>query len=200
MFKQNKFIGLLSFLVLVAAVAAFPVSDGTDTPQDGKYAKDKGVSRSVLSYIFGAAGCVAVLGVMFFAFCKWRRGERVLGMQRKPPNNCQRTAKSMYSTDNPYGRHGQSVDMANMGQEDLALYLNKPLPRLRVQDHGHREHEVRMPAPVARPSQHAGRHVSFPPVIHTSTAGYYSVPLQSPSTAAPDGNRHPNQAQSHIYR
>jgi hypothetical protein len=197
---ETKLATLLSFLALVVAVVAMPVPDGTDTAQDKKYAKDKGASRSVLSYVFGAAGCIALLGVIFFASCKWKRGERVFGMQKKPQsetardagldiqriwvakprNTRKRTVQSMYGTDNPYGWPGRSADPATTGQPYMDQNLNKPLPLLPMHDGGHREHGVKMPAPVARPPQHGGRqagHVSSIPVIYQNSAGYYNAPL-----------------------
>ncbi|KAF2451002.1 hypothetical protein P171DRAFT_439543 [Karstenula rhodostoma CBS 690.94] len=214
----SKLLSFLSLLALAVIVTAAPVPESNDTAQDGKYAKDKSATRPVLSYILGGAGCLVILGIMFFACCKYKRGERVLGMQKKQQvttmrdadidikmnrmraashqlGSQQRTLEPIYGTANLYGWSGKAPSK-NAGQAYMAPDLDKPLPRRPMHDRGHREHEVKIPAPVARPSQHAGRKpvpVVSIPVVYPDRGGYYNIPLQKSGTAAP------GEAHGHRY-
>ncbi|KAL5415044.1 hypothetical protein PMIN04_008732 [Paraphaeosphaeria minitans] len=139
---QSQLMSFMSFQPLVAVVVAFPMPDGNDPTQDGKYAKDTGTSPSVLSYVFGGAGCLVIVGVIIFAYCKYKRGKRVLGWQEKPRAKRSRKADvemnhmpdkrnmdSVYGTVNQYGSPGQALP-ETQGQAYFLPNLDKPLPRL----------------------------------------------------------------------
>lgn len=123
MYSQN--FHFLSFVALIVTSVATPMPANNDTLQHKKYVRDTGTSHSALSYIFGAAGCIVLLGIIFFAYCKGRRGEPVFGKQKKRVFKTARTA---------------DVEMARTSAP------NAPAPSVREM------HTVTMPAPVARPS------------------------------------------------
>lgn len=193
-----KLLNILSFMAMVQAITVLAESQNNDHAQDEKYAKDTGVTRSVISYILGGAGCLVILGVIFFAYCKYKRGERVLFMQKtrpaesgrvadvemnpipaeeQPAYGRTRTVQSLYGTSNPYGWPAHAT-LENTGRAYVTSDLNKPLPRRPMHGHGQREHAVQMPAPVARPV-HLIPRVPVPgrtlPVIHPDHTGYYNA-------------------------
>ncbi|KAL5415045.1 hypothetical protein PMIN04_008733 [Paraphaeosphaeria minitans] len=186
----SSFHTLTLFMALVAAV---PVPAETEpTTDDQKYPKEKGAGRAVLSYILGAAGCLVILGMIYFTWAKYRRGERVCpGIKRKikakdvprelvksyrqpapAPHNRQPTEVHVGRGPNPYAWPGQqTVSKHTAMEESYGLQnLNKPLPQRRGNDHRYRPDELRRPAPVARP----GTPVS---AIYPNGDGFYTVPV-----------------------
>ncbi|KAJ4353591.1 uncharacterized protein N0V89_005321 [Didymosphaeria variabile] len=200
--QNNMLSKIINIFFLLALVAAAPVREETlgraEATEDGaKYAEDKGAGRPVLSYVFGAAGCLVILGVIFFAYCKYKRGARVLGMQKKsnaanmqhtdvemchlpvaPSHGRNRTILSQYGTDNPYGWPSKPATPIAAVDERWLQDYTKPLPRLPGQTQTSEEPQVKKPAPVAQPPTNMGRKpVPGAPIrqIFPNSSGYYQT-------------------------
>ncbi|KAL5372193.1 hypothetical protein DPSP01_013694 [Paraphaeosphaeria sporulosa] len=185
---------------LLALVAAVPIPTEAEKNSGGeKYAKDKGAGRPVLSYIFGAAGCLMILGVIYFAWAKYRRGERVCpGVKRKPATRnisrelvkshrhpaptsygWQRPVMPINEAANPYAWPRQQTNSKPADGGYGLRDLNKPLPRRPQNDHGHPPYGVRKPAPILR----SGTPV---PVVYPNKNGFYTVPVYGSTSHGQD--------------
>lgn len=188
------------FFFLLALVATIPVSSETESsPDDQKYAKDNGAARPILSYIFGSAGCLVILGVIYFAWAKHHRGERVCpGVKRKTKTNAlqrgavesqrmpertsygrQRTVISMYGAANPYSWPGQQTSPKHRNEGYRLQDRSQTLPQHPQNDRSHQPHNIRKPAPVARPgtpipANYASRDGIYGVSAHGSRAPAYS--------------------------
>lgn len=189
---------LLNFFLTIAVVSAVPSPSVNDSAEDSaKYTKDKG---AVLSYIFGAAGCLIVLGVIYFAYCKWKRGRRALEADKRTNTHnvfhhtadhhrntpvvkwpeLRRNFESRYGAANPYAWPGHPQMAAPRATNLQASDLNKELPQVPKEGQTRFGLGLKKPASVARPSHQIQRKPVFVPAIQTiapDSAGYYHVPL-----------------------